>query len=80
MAKSDIICPGSAYIKGTPTLAEKNCPNCGEKLEIFSNEIQVTCKCGFIAYNDIQSCIKWCMYARDCVGDEIYEKFTENKI
>ena len=77
--KSEIICPGAAYLKGTPTIEEKVCPDCGEKLEIFSNENHVKCKCGFIAYNDVQNCIKWCAYARKCVGDDIYEQFMERR-
>jgi len=67
-------CPGAANIKGTPTLKIKICPDCGSEIELFANDIREICKkCGFVAYNDIQSCISWCRYARECVGDEIYE-------
>jgi len=66
-------CPGAAAIKGTPTLKEKTCPQCGGIIELFSTDIQIPCSCGFIAYNDIQSCVRWCAYARRCVGDEAYE-------
>ena len=69
-------CPGAIAISGTPELKEKTCPNCGEIIEIFSNEMESTCKCGFVAYNNIQSCIKWCAFARECVGDEIYGKLV----
>jgi hypothetical protein len=31
-------------------------------------------KCGFIAYNDIKTCVHWCKYARLCVGDKLYER------
>lgn len=66
-------CPGSANITGTPTLAVKRCPQCGSEVELFSTDLQVSCsKCGFIVYNDIQSCIKWCKKARECVGEEKY--------
>lgn len=62
----------------TPTLEEKICPNCGSIIEIFSTDTQVTCeKCGFIAYNDSLSCVQWCKYARNCVGDEMYERMME---
>lgn len=58
----------------TPTIEEKRCPQCGNMLEIFSIDTQVTCeKCGFVAYNDALSCVQWCKYARKCVGDEMYE-------
>jgi len=67
-------CPGAAGIKGAPTLKEKACPECGRVIEIFSADAQVACECGFIAYNDALSCVNWCKYARECVGDEAYEK------
>lgn len=58
----------------TPTIEEKRCSQCGNMLEIFSIDTQVTCeKCGFVAYNDALSCVQWCKYARKCVGDEMYE-------
>ncbi len=66
-------CPGAASLRGTPTLKEKICPECGEIIEIFSTEMQVQCECGFVAYNDDQNCVSWCKYARECVGDEMYE-------
>jgi hypothetical protein len=69
-------CPGAERLRGTPTITEKLCPECGRIIEIFSIDTHVVCDCGFIAYNDAQSCIKWCKYARECVGDEIYDKFA----
>jgi ribosomal protein S27AE len=68
-------CPGAANISGTPTLKIKKCPSCGNEVELFSTDTQMECeKCGFIVYNNIQSCIRWCSHARECVGDEMYEK------
>ena len=70
-------CPGSAGIR-TPSLTVKNCPQCGEEIEIFSNEVSASCgKCGFVIYNDQASCIRWCRYAEECVGPEIVRKFRE---
>jgi len=70
-------CPGAANLK-TPTLAIKDCPRCGEEIEIFSNEVSAACgKCGLVIYNDQASCIRWCRYAEQCVGPEIYRKFRE---
>lgn len=62
----------------TPTIHEKVCPNCGEIIEIFSIDTQVPCeKCGFMAYNDTLSCVQWCEYAKQCVGEEMYDKMME---
>jgi ribosomal protein S27AE len=72
-------CPGTANLR-TPTLTIKKCPQCGEEVEIFSNDVKVACgNCGFIIYNDITSCIQWCKYAKECVGEEMYRKLVEKK-
>jgi len=66
-------CPGAAQVR-TPTLTIKKCPSCGEEIEVFSNDISVACsKCGFVVYNDIASCVQSCRYAKECVGEELYE-------
>ena len=74
------VCPGAANIKGTPELKEKTCPNCGQVIELFTGERQALCRCGFIAYNDTVSCISWCKFARECVGDEAYDRLTGDVI
>ncbi len=49
-------------------------------MEVFSNDISVKCSgCGFIVYNDIESCIQWCRHAKECVGEEMYRKLMEAK-
>ena len=72
-------CPGAARLKGTPELEVKGCPECGREIEIFSSETHAVCRCGFVAYNDAQSCISWCVYAKECVGEEIFQKFSTVK-
>jgi NADH pyrophosphatase NudC (nudix superfamily) len=55
-----------------PPLTIKKCPQCGEEVELFSNDISVKCSdCGFVVYNDIESCIQWCRHAKECVGEEM---------
>ena len=72
-------CPGAANLS-TPTLTIKKCPQCGEEVEIFSNDTSVTCRtCGLTIYNDILSCVQWCTHARECVGEETYQKLTARK-
>jgi NADH pyrophosphatase NudC (nudix superfamily) len=67
-------CHGADKLK-TPTLEIKICPRCGEEIEIFSTDTEMACdNCGYVVYNDIQSCIKWCKYAKICVGEELYNK------
>jgi len=72
-------CPGAGNSKGTPVLKIKICPDCGNEIELFSSDRAALCgQCDFIAYNDTQSCISWCKYARECVGDEIYEHYMQS--
>jgi ribosomal protein S27AE len=72
-------CPGAANLK-TPTLTIRKCPQCGEDVELFSNDVSVKCsRCGFVIYNDIASCVQWCKHARECVGDEMYRKLNRKE-
>ena len=60
------------------TLEERICPQCGNVIELFSVDTEVACEhCGFVAYNDTLSCVQWCKYAKQCVGEEMYEKMME---
>ncbi len=70
-------CPGAVNIR-MPRLEVKNCPKCNEEIEIFSNEASAKCsKCGFVIYNDLLSCVQWCDYAKECVGEEVYERLMQ---
>jgi NADH pyrophosphatase NudC (nudix superfamily) len=72
-------CPGSSTIT-RPTIEIKKCPECGEENEVFSDEMQVKCsKCGFTIYNNLESCIEWCKYAEECIGEEKYNKLMKEK-
>ena len=62
----------------TPTIEEKICPQCGHTIEIFSTDTEVACEnCGFVVSNDALSCVQWCKYARQCVGDAMYEQMMQ---
>lgn len=55
-------------------ILEKTCPNCGHEVELFTIDTEATCEnCGFVIYNDLLSCVQWCKYAKQCVGEEMYE-------
>lgn len=60
------------------SLEIKICPECGAEVEVFSTDIEVACEnCGFTVYNDATSCVQWCRYARQCVGDDMYAKWLD---
>ena len=70
-------CPGVSNLI-TPTIIIKNCPECGEEVEVISTDIKTECpKCGFTIYNDVMSCIEWCQYAKECVGEEMYNRLKK---
>ena len=62
----------------TPTIHEKICPQCGNVIELFSIDTQFACDhSGFVAYNDTLSCVQWCQYAKQCVGEEMYQQMMQ---
>jgi len=70
-------CPGASDIL-MPTLKIKTCPECGEEVELVSTDVKADCpKCGFVIYNDVMSCIEWCEYAKECVGEELYNRLKK---
>ena len=73
-------CPGSQKFK-QPQPECLKCPFCGEEVEIWTDEVEVRCqKCGkVVARKDGQSCLDWCKYAKECVGEDIYRKHAANK-
>jgi hypothetical protein len=47
-------------------------------VEVFSSDVKVKCgKCGLTVFNDMNLCIHWCAYAKECVGPELYEQLTK---
>ena len=73
-------CPGSGNIR-TPIPSLKKCPRCGEEVEIWSDELKVKCiGCGDVVFEEnTPSCIEWCQCARECVGEEKYNRLIKAK-
>ncbi len=70
-------CPGATNLR-RPTIVYKTCPKCGEEIEMFSNDVKMDCEnCGFTVYNNTMSCVQWCEYAKECVGEETYEAYQQ---
>ena len=57
------------------------CQNCGNEIEIFSNELKVKCfNCNKIFYREQKpSCINWCPSARQCIGEDKWKELTKEK-
>lgn len=73
-------CPGSSNIR-TPFPSYKKCPQCGEEVEIWSNELKTKCThCGETVFKEnVPSCIEWCQYAEECIGEEKYKQLVGTK-
>ena len=61
------------------TSADYPCPDCGTMVEIFSDERHQRCpKCRTRVFTEaVPSCIHWCKMARECLGDERWDKAME---
>lgn len=48
------------------------CPDCGYGIEIFSDEIKISCpNCKSLACRArLPTCADWCKFAKLCVGEE----------
>lgn len=67
-------CPGSSNIL-MPTIKLKTCPECGGEVEVVSTDMQTNCPdCGFTTYNNVVSCVQWCAFAKECLGEQLYER------
>lgn len=61
-------------------IREKTCPNCGAEVELLPGEACVQCgECGFTVFSDLMDCVQHCPQARQCVGEESYQKLIAAK-
>lgn len=73
-------CPGSRSVKeARPTYV--SCKRCGAELEVWSDEARVTCpNCLTVHFNEQNlSCIEWCTMAKECVGEEVYNRLMGDR-
>lgn len=73
-------CPGATSFS-QPKIEMLTCPDCGSDVEIWSDEADGKCrKCGkAVIRTASQSCVDWCKYARDCLGDDKFKQYTNMK-
>ncbi len=78
---ADFSCPGSKLIK-QPVPESTECPHCHGEVEIWSDEGKAMChNCGKKVSRDMPpSCIEWCKWARECLGEETYERYMEERV
>jgi len=73
-------CPGASNFF-QPKPENINCPYCSYDVEIWTDEIKTKCpKCKKVVYRPMeQSCVDWCKYAKECIGEVAYKKYLHNK-
>jgi HD superfamily phosphodiesterase len=72
-------CPGARKFR-QPEPEFINCPFCKAEVEIWTDEFKTICpKCKktVIRWQDA-SCLEWCNYAEECVGEQAYENYMKN--
>lgn len=74
-------CPGAQKFR-QPEPENIKCPVCKQEVEIWTDEFQVTCpncKNKIFRQQEGASCLDWCKYAKECVGDTTYNIYMQNK-
>ncbi|MEI7899348.1 MAG: hypothetical protein WCK89_03790 [bacterium] len=73
-------CPGSLAF-AQPKIELVRCPHCGDDVEVWTDEAEGKCaNCGrAICRTTTQSCVDWCKYARECLGEEGHKKYQDMK-
>jgi len=73
-------CPGAQkFRKPQPEFIK--CPFCEGEVEIWTDEVKATCpNCKKIVTRQQDlSCVDWCKYAKECLGDTTYNTYMQNK-
>ena len=73
-------CPG-AMAFSQPKIEMTPCPDCGADVEIWSDEATGQCpKCSrTVIRTATQSCVDWCRYAKECLGEDKFKKYGQMK-
>lgn len=74
------LCPGSlGFLQ--PKIEVFKCPDCSSDVEIWSDEGTGPClKCGKTVVRTAgQSCIDWCKFAKQCLGEDKFKQYGEMK-
>ena len=73
-------CPGSQKFS-QPQPEYIKCNFCGQEIEIWTDEVKVVCPgCKKTIIRDSgDTCLDWCKYAKECVGEKAYQNYLENK-
>lgn len=73
-------CPGAQKFR-QPEPEFIKCPFCNNEVEIWTDEVKATCSnCkNTVMRTGETSCLEWCKYAKECVGENTYNKFIQDR-
>lgn len=73
-------CPGTQKIR-QPIPEVIKCLSCGGEVEIWTDEIRAVCQnCKTDVWRrQYVSCLDWCKYAKECIGEANYKDYLKNK-
>lgn len=73
-------CPGAKKFR-QPQPEFIKCPFCNNEVEIWTDEVKATCpNCKKTVMRPGEtSCLEWCKYAKECVGENTYNKFIQDR-
>ncbi|MCM8792748.1 MAG: hypothetical protein NC826_06410 [Candidatus Omnitrophica bacterium] len=74
-------CPGLDNLR-QPKPQMIKCLNCGKEVKIWTDEFQINCpfcKKKISRKIELNCCLEWCKYAKECAGEELYNRYLKNK-
>lgn len=73
-------CPGARRFR-QPSPEIIKCSSCSAEAEIWTDEVRTTCpKCkNKVTRKTGQNCLDWCKYAKECVGEQVYNKYMKSR-
>ncbi|MCX6357715.1 MAG: phosphohydrolase [Candidatus Aureabacteria bacterium] len=72
-------CPGMEGLR--EALPREIACACGRTVEIWCDETEARCHgCGRTVMADLlPACVAWCAAARECVGEEVYQRYLRSR-
>lgn len=73
-------CPGAdSFMKPHPEFIK--CPYCKKEIEMWTDDTEIKCEhCGkIVRRSGLLSCVDWCKYAKECIGEEKYKEYQKKK-
>ncbi len=72
-------CPGRMTPRNLDSVLVP-CPDCGRKVEFFTDEVKRECRCGRVLLREtLPQCAEWCPAADRCLGKAVDSRLRERR-